>query len=114
MLLCFGGAMLVLLTRFGLLSVVSASCASSILFAFPLTVNLSAWYAGYGVLPLLFVLGAAIWAFQHGPRGTTPLPEKPSRNSNEWGMLSEEGSQLAATASGAGFRRFGQIAQTAY
>jgi hypothetical protein len=34
-----------------------------ILIAFPLTVNLSAWYAGYGVLSLLFVLGPAIWAF---------------------------------------------------
>ncbi len=50
------------LTRFGLLSAVAANFVGNLLWSFPLTLNLSAWYAGYGLIPLLVVLGLAIWS----------------------------------------------------
>ena len=31
---------------------------------YPLTVDLSVWYAGYGIIPLVVILGPAIWAFR--------------------------------------------------
>jgi len=58
----FGTALLVLI-RLGLLSLVAALIVADV-FAFPLTINLSAWYAGYGIVPLIVVLGSAIWAFR--------------------------------------------------
>ncbi len=73
--LCLGGAILLLLTRFGVLPMVSFICAFDIIFLFPPSVNLSAWYAGYGILSLLFVLGPAIWAF-HTALAGRPLFQK--------------------------------------
>ena len=60
---CSAGGILLLMIRFGLLPLLSSGIAIFILTTLPLTVNFSAWYAGYGLLPIVFVLGPALWAF---------------------------------------------------
>jgi hypothetical protein len=55
-------AELLAMLRWGLLPVAVGLMVSDLL-SFPLTINFSAWYAGYGIIPLALILGLAVWAF---------------------------------------------------
>lgn len=66
------GATLLVLVRYGLLSLVVCWLMPH---DFPLTINLSAWYAGYGIIPLATILGLTIWAFYTALAGRPLLRE---------------------------------------
>jgi hypothetical protein len=53
-----------ILFRFGLLVIVTAYFVQFFLNAFPLTLDLSAWYAGNTFLIGLFLIGLAVWALR--------------------------------------------------
>jgi serine/threonine-protein kinase len=61
--LAYYGIALLHLIRFGLLALMVALCMFSILFAFPLTVNLSAWHAGPTISLLTAIPAVAIFGF---------------------------------------------------
>ncbi len=67
--LAYYGIALLLLIRFGLLALMVALCTFSILFAFPLTVNLSACYAGPTISLLTVILAVAIFGFYTSTAG---------------------------------------------
>ena len=73
-LLVFWGTAVLLLTRFGLLCAVAYWYGGGNT-AFVLTSNLSAWYAGYGLIPIVLTLGVAIWAFRNALGGRPLLRE---------------------------------------
>jgi hypothetical protein len=60
------------LIRFGLLSMALALSVSNIVYDFPVTSDLSAWYAGPGIGCLLALLVFAFWSFRTTP-GRRPL-----------------------------------------
>jgi len=60
---------LLVLLRFGLVSYIAAFVSYTILKSFPLTTDLSAWYAGTGFAALLLVVGVAVMAFIVSVRG---------------------------------------------
>lgn len=53
---------LYLVVRWGLLSLIIALFVLSLLTNFPLTAQLGAWYAGYGLLAALSILGLCAWS----------------------------------------------------
>lgn len=57
-------AIMAILFRFGLLVIVTAYFVQFFLNAFPLTLDLSAWYAGNTFLIGLFLIGLAVWALR--------------------------------------------------
>ena len=57
-------AIMTILFRFGLLVIVTAYLVLFFLSVFPLTPDLSAWYAGNTLLVGLFLIGHAIWALR--------------------------------------------------
>ena len=67
--LFYWGILLLLLIRFGLLALMVALCTFSVLFAYPLTVHLSQWYAGPTFLSVFLILGAAVFGFYTSTRG---------------------------------------------
>lgn len=54
---------LVVLIRWGLVSVLAALLTAGLLMVFPLTFDFGAWYAGFGILAVAAVLGLTLWAF---------------------------------------------------
>jgi serine/threonine protein kinase len=60
---------LIVLIRFGLLAVMAALWTFSLLFAYPLTVHLSAWYAGPTFFALFVILAVAIFGFYTSTTG---------------------------------------------
>ena len=67
----FGTTLLVLI-RYGLLPLVVCWLMPH---DFPLTINPSAWYAGYGIIPLAAILGLAMWAFRTALAGRPVIKE---------------------------------------
>ncbi len=57
------GLYALVLTRYGLLTLVSALPVASLLLYFPVTLNFSVWYAGTALLTLLAILALAALAF---------------------------------------------------
>jgi serine/threonine-protein kinase len=57
------GMYAVVLTRYGLVTMVSAISVTSLLLFFPVTLNFSVWYAGTAVLALFVILTLAALAF---------------------------------------------------
>jgi predicted Ser/Thr protein kinase len=57
------------LLRVGLLAGVAMMVAERVLTRVPLTLDLSAWYAGSSVIVLLLILGMAGWAYSTATRG---------------------------------------------
>ena len=58
-----GGAMVLVVLRFGLLGAISGVFLTHMLSPAPLTWDFSRWYAGSGLLMAMIVLGVAAWAF---------------------------------------------------
>lgn len=56
------GVGLYVLTCWGLVSILSALMVLSLLGVFPITTNLGAWYAGYGIVACLATLGIGLWS----------------------------------------------------
>jgi hypothetical protein len=71
----FFGVYLVILFRYGLLSM-AASWMIGNLTDIPFPVNFSAWWAGYGAVPVVLTLGLAIWAFRTAVAGRPLLREE--------------------------------------
>ncbi len=57
------GLLAVTMTRYGLMASAVALFAGQALSIFPVTLNLSVWYAGIGLAPLVAVLALAVFAF---------------------------------------------------
>jgi len=57
------GLIAVFLTRYGLVALVFALFAGYALNTFPVTLNISVWYAGIGMAPLVVILALAVFAF---------------------------------------------------
>ena len=53
-----------ILVRFGVLSMIVAVFVVNFMFAAPLTLNLSLWYASAMYFPIAIVLGLALWSFR--------------------------------------------------
>jgi hypothetical protein len=51
------------LTRFGLLTIVTALVVSNLLGVFPITLDFKQWYADVSLLALLAAVGIVAWAF---------------------------------------------------
>lgn len=62
----------VALLRFGFVGLGALFVARKMLASVPLTLDLSAWYAGYGLFFMLLVLALAVWGFSSA-RGGGPL-----------------------------------------
>ena len=60
------------LLRFGFLGLAAFRFVPNMLFGVPLTLDFSAWYAGYGLFFVLLVLAVAAWGFW-AARGGGPL-----------------------------------------
>ncbi len=60
----FGGVALAMfvLTNWGLVSLLTALLVLELLSAFPITADLSHWYAGYGLFSVALVVALAIWS----------------------------------------------------
>jgi predicted Ser/Thr protein kinase len=71
----FFGVWLVILFRYGLLCM-AASWVVGNLTEIPFTTNFSAWWAGYGAVPVVLTLGLAIWAFRTAVAGRPLLREE--------------------------------------
>ncbi|MFI5121153.1 MAG: hypothetical protein ACHQM4_12100, partial [Thermoanaerobaculia bacterium] len=56
------GLLVVALLRFGVVGVAASNLANLLLYA-PLTLDLSAWYAAYGLFFVLLVAAFAVWGF---------------------------------------------------
>ena len=61
-----------LLTRFGLLALTAGYASGNLLYRFPITPDLSAWYAGIGVAGVVLMLAFAAYAF-HTSLGGRPM-----------------------------------------
>jgi len=57
------GPLAVTMTRYGLVAMAVALFPGLALNTFPVTLNLSAWYAGIGMVPLIALLALAVFAF---------------------------------------------------
>jgi len=64
-LFAFGGVAVALyaLMHWGLVSLLTALSVLGLLSAFPITTDLKAWYAGYGLFAAAATLGLALWGF---------------------------------------------------
>jgi hypothetical protein len=61
-----------LLTRFGLLTLTAGGAVASLFYRFPITAELSAWYAGIGFAGVILLLAFAAYAF-HTSLGGRPM-----------------------------------------
>lgn len=59
---------LYLLTRWGLVSLLSALFVAGLLNGFPITTEFSTWYAGYGVLAIATTIGLGFWSLYEATR----------------------------------------------
>jgi len=66
------GLIVVALLRFGVVGLAAINVTSEMLASVPLTLDLSNWYAGYGLFFVLVVLAVAVWGFW-AARGGGPL-----------------------------------------
>jgi serine/threonine-protein kinase len=71
-----GAAAVFLLMRHGLLALVSCVSVVSVLTQFPLTTDLSSWYAGTWLLSVIVVLGAAVFGFRAATAGQAWLTDR--------------------------------------
>jgi serine/threonine-protein kinase len=62
--ICIAAIYALVLLRFGLLALMIADAAHTVLLAFPRTLDFSLWYAGIGVFPLVLVALMAVYAFR--------------------------------------------------
>jgi hypothetical protein len=67
-----GAAVILILTRFGLLPMITGMLVSSILPAFPMTTDFSAWYAGSTIFAIAAVILLTAFAF-HTARAGRPI-----------------------------------------
>jgi serine/threonine-protein kinase len=71
------GVAVYVLTQWGLVSVLAALLVAGLLGDFPITMDLNAWYAGYGIFAGAAVLGLGAWglyeSFQQSALDTPPL-----------------------------------------
>lgn len=72
---CVGVAILVLI-RYGLVAIAVALLAGNLLGSFPITLDLSRWYAGYGFFAVLTLLGFAAWGLAQAARPLAALSRK--------------------------------------
>jgi hypothetical protein len=61
--------LLLLLLRFGLVSVIGYFFISSVLSSFPITTHLTSWYGPTGLFAILLILATAAYAFRLATRG---------------------------------------------
>jgi len=67
------GAALFVLVRFGLLALVVSFQFGNILQTFPITTDLSAWYAGIGLTGIVLLLGLTVYGFYTSLGGQSPF-----------------------------------------
>jgi hypothetical protein len=71
------GLVIRLLTRFGLLAVIAYNVVNLLLVQFPMTSDLSAWYAGTGLFAMGLVVALAVYGFLTATGGVRNLLAAP-------------------------------------
>lgn len=67
-----------LLQHWGLISLLSALLVVELLGVFPITMDMSSWYAGYGLFGIAMALGLGIWAFHQSRQPSLSSVPQPS------------------------------------
>jgi hypothetical protein len=67
------GLYVLVVLRFGLVATAMAFFTTQVLLGAPLTLDMSAWYAGSAVLAVLSVVGVAVYAFVVSLGGRSPF-----------------------------------------
>jgi hypothetical protein len=63
------GLFLVIAARYGVLALAVGVFTMRVIVRFPLTTDMSAWYAIFGLLPLLLIFAIALWSFRNALGG---------------------------------------------
>ena len=74
--LLLGVLFVVVMLRFGMAALVTASMVAGLLSNFPITTNFSAWYAGTGLFGLALVAGLAVYAFHTALAGRSVFSDR--------------------------------------
>src|SRR5664280_1862950 len=71
----FAGLIVVALLHFGVVGLAAINLTTAMLTSVPLTLDLSAWYAPYGLFFVLVVLAVAAWGFWAARGGGSLISE---------------------------------------